>query len=47
MSTMTTNEGGSVRMYELRRFQVFRLDRPRRRSLLQRLRRTIRAHLPR
>jgi hypothetical protein len=34
----------SVRLEEIRRFQVYRLERPRRRPLLQRLRRTLRAH---
>ena len=37
----------SVRFQEIRRFQVYRLDRPRRRPLLQRLRRGLRARLHR
>jgi hypothetical protein len=34
-----------VRFEEIRRFQVHRLDRPRHRSLIQRLRRGLRARL--
>ena len=37
----------SVRFEEIRRFQVYRLDRPRHRTLLQRLRRGLRARLHR
>jgi hypothetical protein len=37
----------TVRLEEIRRFQVYRLDRPRRRPLLQRLRRGLRARLSR
>ena len=36
-----------VRFEEIRRFQVYRLDRPRQRTLLQRLRRGLRARLHR
>ena len=32
----------TTRLHELRRFQVYRLERPRQRSLLTRLRRTLR-----
>ena len=34
-------------LHEIRRFQVYRLERPRRRPLLQRLRRTVMARLHR
>ena len=34
-----------VRLLELRRYQVYRLERQRRRPLLQRLRRSLRARL--
>jgi hypothetical protein len=34
-------------LHEIRKFQVYRLERPRRRPLLQRLRRTVMAHLHR
>jgi hypothetical protein len=37
----------SARFEEIRRFQVYRLDRPRHRTLLQRLRRGLRARLHR
>ena len=37
----------SVRVEEMRRYQVYRLDRPRHRSLIQRLRRGLRARLHR
>ena len=36
-----------VRFEEIRRFQVYRLDRPRQRTLLQRLRRGLRERLHR
>jgi hypothetical protein len=36
-----------VRFQEMRRFQVYRLERPRRRPLLDRLRRGLRARLAR
>jgi hypothetical protein len=35
----------SVRLFEIRRYQVYRLERKQPRPLLQRLRRTIRARL--
>jgi hypothetical protein len=47
MNTMMSTADGLARLYELRRFQVYRLNRPRRRPLLQRLRRTLRARLSR
>ena len=37
----------SARVEEMRRYQVYRLDRPRHRSLIQRLRRGLRARLHR
>ena len=37
----------SVRLSEIRRYQVYRLERRQRRPLLQRLRRSIRARLSR
>jgi hypothetical protein len=37
----------AVRFEEMRRYQVYRLDRPRHRSLIQRLRRGLRARLHR
>ena len=39
------DEDSSVRFAEIRRYQVYRLERKQRRPLLQRLRRTIRARL--
>jgi hypothetical protein len=43
--TIKADESSAVRLQELRRFQVYRLERPRRRPWLQRLRRTMRARL--
>jgi hypothetical protein len=37
----------AIRFEEIRRLQVYRLDRPRRRPLLQRWRRSLRARLSR
>ncbi|HEY3059751.1 MAG TPA: hypothetical protein VGL99_12330 [Chloroflexota bacterium] len=36
----------ATRLHEIRPFQVYRLERPRRRPLLQRIRRVVRAHFP-
>lgn len=49
MSTTPTKTGveGVIRFQELRRFQVYRLERERPRTLLRRIRRTLRAHLAR
>ena len=47
MTLATKGSEGAVRLEEIRRFQVYRLDRPRRRPLLQRLRRGWRAHFAR
>jgi hypothetical protein len=47
MSMMIKTDAGTVRLHELRRFQVYRLERPRRRPLFQRLRRTLRLHFGR
>jgi hypothetical protein len=44
--TRSADESG-VRLHELRRHQVYRLERPRRRSLLARLRRSVRGRLAR
>ena len=42
-----SDDESATRLYELRRFQVYRLERPRRRPLLARLRRSLRSHLAR
>ena len=42
---LKADEDSSVRFSEIRRYQVYRLERKQRRPLLQRLRRTIRARL--
>jgi hypothetical protein len=47
LTLVNTTSQASVRFEELRRFQVYRLDRPRRRPLLQRLRRGLRARFHR
>lgn len=49
MSTNPTKDSAdaAVRFQELRRFQVYRLERERPRPLLRRLRRTLRARLAR
>ena len=45
--TPLKTSAGTVRFEEMRRYQVYRLDRPRHRSLIQRLRRGLRARLHR
>ena len=49
MSTTPTKDGAAAttRFHELRRFQVYRLERERPRPLLRLLRRTLRARLAR
>jgi len=47
MSSDLKTSAAPLRFEEIRRFQVYRLDRPRRRNLLQRLRRGVRARLHR
>jgi len=44
MSLIHTHEP-TTKLHEIRRFQVYRLERPRRRPLLARLRRTVLARL--
>ena len=45
--TLLKTSASTVRFEEMRRYQVYRLDRPRHRSLIQRLRRGLRARLHR
>ena len=45
MSLWAKETEAPTRLHEIRRFQVYRLERPRRRPLLQRLRRTVLARL--
>ena len=45
--TPLKTSAASARFEEIRRVQVYRLDRPRHRSLFQRLRRSVRARLHR
>ena len=45
MSLWVKGGQSATRLHEIRRFQVYRLERPRRRPILQRLRRTVVARL--
>ncbi|MBV9324292.1 MAG: hypothetical protein JO352_10945 [Chloroflexi bacterium] len=47
MSSATARTDPSTRLYEMRRFQVYRLERPRNRSLLKRLSRGLRVRFAR
>jgi hypothetical protein len=47
MSLWVKDSESAPRLHEIRRFQVYRLERPRRRSLLQRLRRRVSVRLSR
>jgi hypothetical protein len=43
MSSATMKPDSTIRLHEMRRFQVYRLERPRNRSLFKRLSRGLRA----
>jgi hypothetical protein len=45
MSLWVKDSAAATRLHEIRRFQVYRLERPRRRPILQRLRRNLIARL--
>jgi hypothetical protein len=45
MSLWVKDSETPTRLHEIRRFQVYRLERPRRRPILERLRRTVIARL--
>jgi hypothetical protein len=45
MSLWIKDSESATRLHEIRRYQVYRLERPRRRPILQRLRRTVVARL--
>jgi hypothetical protein len=47
MSSATLKTSSSIRLHEMRRFQVYRLERPRNRSLFRRLSLGLRARLGR
>jgi hypothetical protein len=47
MSSATLKAEPTARLHELRRFQVYRLERPRNRSLFKRLSRGLRARFAR
>jgi hypothetical protein len=45
MSLWVKDNESTTRLHEIRRYQVYRLERPRRRPILQRLRRTLIARI--
>jgi hypothetical protein len=47
MTSATVKSGTAIRLQEIRRFQVYRLQRPRNRTLLQRLSRGLRTRFGR
>jgi hypothetical protein len=47
MSSATMKSSSSIRLHEMRRFQVYRLERPRHRSLFRRLSLGLRARFAR
>jgi hypothetical protein len=47
MSSATMKASSSIRLHEMRRFQVYRLERPRQRSLFKRLSLGLRARFAR